>query len=159
MGGKTLETLTADLLLTAAYDATALAKAKSLVADFKQFINENKDEIEAIKGAGGNALVDLVALVRHAIHPQEPVVPVSAEVEESYRAWLADQEQAGVTFTTEQLKWLTAIKDHIAKSLAIEQADFDDVPFNRMGGLGKVHDLFGSRLPQLLDELNERLAA
>jgi len=43
--------------------------------------------------------------------------------------------------------------------LTIEPADFEDVPFNQMGGLGKVHQLFGDRLPKLLDELNERLAA
>jgi len=54
---------------------------------------------------------------------------------------------------------LAAIKDHIAQSLAIDQADFDAVPFNRMGGLGKVHQLFGDKLTKLLDELNERLAA
>ncbi len=117
-------------------------------------------EPEQIKGKGGGAaLVDLVALVRHAIHPKEPVVPVSAEVEENYQAWLAEQEKAGVKFTVEQRQWLAAIKDHIAQSLAIEQADFDDVPFNRMGGLGKVHQLFGDKLTKLLDELNERLAA
>ena len=28
-----------------------------------------------------------------------------------------------------------------------------------MGGLGKVYQLFGDRLPKILDELNERLAA
>jgi type I restriction enzyme R subunit len=116
-------------------------------------------EPETIKGAGGNALVDLVALVRHAIHPKEPVVAVSAEVDANYRAWLAEQEKAGVKFTAEQRQWLDAIKDHIAQSLAIEQSDFDDVPFNRMGGLGKVYQLFGDRLPKLLDELNDRLAA
>ena len=116
-------------------------------------------EPDSIKTGGGNALVDLVALVRHAIHPKEPVVAVRSEVEENYRAWLADKEKAGIVFTTEQRQWLDAIKDHIAQSLAIEQTDFDDVPFNRMGGLGKVHQLFGDRLPKLLDELNERLAA
>lgn len=210
---QVIDEVTPDTLIGAAYDATALAKAKSLVADFKQFIVEHKDEIEAIKllyskpyraglryrhvrelaaklnrspfmvkpddpqsvrhlwsvhqavepqaikGDGGNALVDLVALVRHAIHPQEPVVPVRAEVEEHYRAWFTEQEQAGAKFTPEQRQWLDAIRDHIAQSLAIEPADFEDVPFNQMGGLGKVHQLFGERLPKLLDELNERLAA
>lgn len=33
------------------------------------------------------------------------------------------------------------------------------VRFNRMGGLGKVYQLFGDKLPKLLDELNARLAA
>jgi type I restriction enzyme R subunit len=210
---QVIDEVTRDRLLSAHYDATSVEKAKSLVSDFKQFVRDNKDEIEAIrllyskpyraglryrhvrdlamklnrppfavkpddpdsvrvlwsahaaaepdsiKTGGGNALVDLVALVRHAIHPKEPVVAVRSEVEENYRAWLADKEKAGTIFTTEQRQWLDAIKDHIAQSLAIQQADFDDVPFNRMGGLGKVYQLFGDRLPILLDELNDRLAA
>ena len=195
-----------------------MARARSLVADFKQFIKDHKDEIEAIQllyskpyraglryrhvkelaaklnrppfairpddpesirmlwnaheatepqqikaKGGGAALVDLVALVRHAIHPQEPVLPVRATPEDSdaqvYAAWLAEQEQQGGQFTPEQRQWLDAIRDHIAQSLAIEPADFDDVPFTSMGGLGKVHQLFGDKLPKLLKELNERLAA
>jgi type I restriction enzyme R subunit len=97
--------------------------------------------------------------VRHAIYPKEPAVPVSEQVEKNYHDWLVEKEKAGVKFTADQQQWLDAIKDHIAQSLAIEQSDFDEVPFNRMGGLGKVHQLFGDRLPKLLDELNERLAA
>jgi type I restriction enzyme R subunit len=116
-------------------------------------------EPDSVKSAGGASLVDLVALVRHAIHPKEPAVPVSEEVEANYNAWLAEKEKAGVRFTAEERQWLDAIKNHIAQSLAIEQSDFDEVPFNRMGGLGKVYQLFGDRLPKLLDELNERLAA
>ena len=51
------------------------------------------------------------------------------------------------------------IKDHIAKSLRIDEDDFDYAPFNTIGGLGRVHDLFGDRLLVILDELNRRLAA
>ena len=63
------------------------------------------------------------------------------------------------TFTAAQLKWLDAIKDHIASSLSIERDDFEEVPFNRWGGLGGVYRVFGDDLDPLLDELNERLAA
>jgi len=38
-----------DQLLSAEFDAAALAKARSVVTSFKQFIEDNKDEIEAIK--------------------------------------------------------------------------------------------------------------
>ncbi|NBQ54804.1 MAG: restriction endonuclease subunit R, partial [Proteobacteria bacterium] len=114
---------------------------------------------DKVKGRGGGSLVDLIALVRHAIHPQEPLLPVGDEVESHYRAWIAEKQTAGLSFTAEQLAWLEAIKNHIAQSLAIAQEDFDDVPFNQMGGLGKVYQLFGDKLPVILDELNERLAA
>jgi len=104
-------------------------------------------------------VVDLIALVRHALDPQEPIVPFSSTVQERYEQWLTEQGQKGVIFTEEQRQWLDAIKDHIAKSLRIEEDDFDYAPFNTIGGLGRVHDLFGERLPGILDELNRRLAA
>lgn len=102
----------------------------------------------------------MIALVRHAIHPKEPVLPVKAEVEENYAKWLAEKAAAGVAFSEEQRRWLDAIRDHIAASLRIEQDELQDAtPFSAMGGLGKVYQLFGDTLPQMLDELNERLAA
>ena len=62
-------------------------------------------------------------------------------------------------FTEEQRQWLEAIRDHIATSLAIEPDDFEYVPFQQHGGLGKAAKLFGEELRPLLNELNEALAA
>jgi type I restriction enzyme R subunit len=196
-----------DVLLRAGFDAHALERAKSLVTNFRQFIEDNKEELEALRllysqpyrnglrykhvkelaaaiqrppvgttpdllwrafeavepekvqGRGGNKLVDVIALVRHALDPAQPLAPFGSTVEERYQRWLADQEAAGVTFTWDQRQWLDAIKDHIANSANIEQDDLDYAPFNVLGGLGKAYDLFGDRLSDILDELNERLAA
>ena len=116
-------------------------------------------EPQAVKAKGGSDLVDLIALVRHALDPKEPLVPYSSTVQQRYEEWLIEQNRQGIVFTDEQRQWLDAIRDHIAKSLRIDQDDFDEVPFNTIGGLGRVHDLFGERLPVILDELNRRLAA
>jgi type I restriction enzyme R subunit len=115
-------------------------------------------EPDKVRGRA-RGLADLVALVRHAIQPAEPVAPVAERVEERYAAWLEEKTKVGVKFRPEERRWLDAIKDHIATALAIEQDDFADVPFSNMGGLAKVHQLFGDRLPKLLEEMNERLAA
>jgi len=104
-------------------------------------------------------LVDLIALVRHALHPEEPVIPVQAEIEARYREWLEEQAGRGMAFTPEQRQWLDMIKDHIATSLAIVREDFQDPPFSQQGGLGKVYQLFGEKLDTVLNEMNERLAA
>jgi type I restriction enzyme R subunit len=204
-----IDEITQDELLSAGFDAAAKLKAQSLLADFRKFLEDNREEIEAIqilysqpyraglrysqlkelrnaierpplslkrpefrlwrlyeavepmsvKGKGGNALVDLVAIVRHALHPETPIIPVAEVVEERYKQWLAEQRDAGVVFTVDQRRWLDAIKDHIASSLRIEQDDFDDIPFSQLGGLGKAYQLFGDKLPIILEELNERLAA
>lgn len=64
-----------------------------------------------------------------------------------------------LSFTPDQLAWLSLIRDHIATSLSIEPEDLELSPFNQRGGLGKAHQLFGEQLPELLDELNAVLAA
>ncbi len=111
------------------------------------------------KGGGGRQLVDLIALVKHAIDGKTPLVPVEEVVEERYAAWLAEKAKAGVTFAAPQRKWLDAIKDHIAAALAIDAEALEDVPFKQMGGLGAAFEVFGDSLPTLLSEMNERLVA
>jgi type I restriction enzyme R subunit len=64
-----------------------------------------------------------------------------------------------VAFAPPQKKWLDAIKDHIAASLAIDAEALEDVPFKQMGGLGAAYQVFGESLPTLLSEMNERLVA
>jgi type I restriction enzyme R subunit len=80
-------------------------------------------------------------------------------VAQRFEAWLKTKAQAGVAFTDEQVAWLTLIRDHIATSLSIEPEDLELSPFNQQGGLGKAHQIFGEQLSNLLDELNEVLAA
>jgi type I restriction enzyme, R subunit len=51
------------------------------------------------------------------------------------------------------------IRDHIAANLGIEMQDFEYAPFNKEGGLGRVHQLFGPELPKVIEALNKELAA
>jgi type I site-specific restriction endonuclease len=204
---QVIDETTKDQLVRAGYDPKALEKAKSLITTFKQFIEDNKDEIEAIqvlysrpyraglryrhvkelaaalqkpplsaspirlwqayqavepqavKAAGGKQLVDVIALVRHAIDPNQPLCPIGMTVRERFQQWIEDQQAAGATFTKEQMQWLVAIRDHVASSLSIDHDDFEYAPFSQFGGLGKAYELFGDKLPQMLEELNARLAA
>jgi type I restriction enzyme R subunit len=210
---QVIDEQTPDQLIRAGFDAKALEKARSLVTSFRKFIEDNKDEIEALKvlysqpyraglkfrqikelagrlnqppfyidpshpetlgrlwqayevvepdnvrGKGGQQLVDVIALVRHAINPQTPLAPVGMTVEERYQQWITEKQAAGTAFTADQRKWLDAIKDHIASSLNIEQDDLEEVPFNQIGGMGRAYELFGDQLNAILDELNMRLAA
>ncbi len=204
---QVIDEVNKDVLLFAGQSQGAKDKAKTVLSNFRQFIEDNKDEIEAlqilysrpyrsglryrqvkelaealkrpplaapldrlwrayqlvepekVKGVGGKQLVDVVALVRHALDRNLPLVPVGMTVEERYQEWLGRQASAGLKYTAEQRKWLDAIKDHIASSLRIEQDDFDDVPFSGLGGLGKAYELFGEQLGSILEAMNEGLAA
>jgi type I restriction enzyme R subunit len=85
-------------------------------------------------------------------------------VQANFKAWLAQQqsvraEPVEAPFTQEQIHWLEMIRDHIAANLGIELEDFDYAPFSQQGGLGRVHQLFGEQLPQVMDELNRELVA
>jgi type I restriction enzyme R subunit len=109
-------------------------------------------------------LTDIVSLVRYTIERDEDsssvLEPYSETVNRRFSRWLEEQQKSrGKLFTAQQYQWLELIRDHIATSLTIEPGDFDDVPFNQHGGLGKAYQLFCEELPIILQELNERLAA
>lgn len=204
----TIDIITEDEVLEAGFSQSAEDKAAEVVDKFKQFIEDNKDEITAlqilysrpyterlnfehlkelsatinappylmnrgqvweayaalekskVKGAGGKRLLtDLVSLVRFAMEEDNELVPFPERVGANFKAWLASQENVGNMFDEEQQKWLGMIRDHIAANLSIDTEDFDYAPFSGEGGLGKVHQLFGEKLPEILNELNEGLAA
>lgn len=125
-----------------------------------------------VKGTSQRRLLtDLVSLVRFAMQQDNELVPYPERVHANFKAWLAQQSQlllprAGEgrgegfpCFTAEQIHWLEMIRDHIAANLGIEIEDFSYAPFEQEGGLGKVHQLFGAELPQVIETLNRELAA
>jgi type I restriction enzyme, R subunit len=112
-----------------------------------------------VRGNRTEVAADLVNLVRFALRQRGELMPRRSEVEGRFCAWLAQQQIAGVVFTTDQLRWLEAIRDHIASSLAVDVDDFDLDPFVAWGGLGRAQQVFGERFFPLLSELNEVLAA
>ncbi|MEJ8840101.1 type I restriction endonuclease subunit R [Ramlibacter sp. AN1133] len=110
-----------------------------------------------VKGTSARRiLTDLVSLVRFAMHQENELVPYPERVQANFNAWMAQQ---GKPFTPEQQHWLEMIRDHIAANLDIEMEDFELAPFINEGGLGKVHQLFGAELPNVIEELNRGLAA
>ena len=112
-----------------------------------------------VRGSGQQVLADIVSLVRYAIGETDDLAPFADRVHERFRGWLAMQETAGRSFTAEQIRWLEAIRDHIAGSVSIELNDFQYAPFNQRGGLARAHALFGEELPRILEELNLELVA
>jgi type I restriction enzyme, R subunit len=132
-------------------------------------------EKSKVRGASAQKiLTDLVSLIRFALHQEDELEPFADRVNANFKKWLDDQEglpasgdaqvnlsapKAGRKFTEEQLHWLEMIKEHIVGSLNIEKDDFDSVPFKPEGGLGKAYQLFGEDLWNIIDELNEVLAA
>ena len=104
-------------------------------------------------------LTDLVSLIRYTLGEDDTLVPYADRVAERYAAWLAQQEQAGVTFSATERWWLDRMVQVIASSAGINAADLDQPPFIENGGTdGALRDL-GPRAATLIDQLNSELTA
>jgi type I restriction enzyme, R subunit len=204
---QTIDEVSLDEVLDASYDQAALDKAKGRIETFRQWIEDNRDEITAlqllysrryanrlsfdevkalaeaiqrpplnespeglwnayetlerhlVRAGGGKQLVDIVSIVRHTIDPDQPLTPFGDVVQQRFNQWIEDQCAAGATFTGEQTAWLSKIAEHIATSVRMEREDFEYGWFAQNGSLGKAYELFGDRLDDVMNELNERLVA
>lgn len=123
---------------------------------YSQIENNPKTRTEKPK----QELVLLVSVIRKALKIDEHLTGYDLTVDRNFKQWIFAQN-AGKhnTFTEEQMHWLRMIKDFIANSFHFEQEDFELDPFNAHGGLGKFYQLFGDPYLEIIDELNEVLAA
>jgi type I restriction enzyme R subunit len=112
-----------------------------------------------VRGSGPRVLVDIVSLIRFETGLDAELTPFAEQVNARFATWLAAQEANGRAFSAEQRRFLELIRDHIANSYAIEKEDLDEVPFSQNGGLARVYQIFGDGYKDLLNELNEALAA
>jgi type I restriction enzyme R subunit len=101
------------------------------------------------------ALVDIISMVKHAAREQEPLFTASERVHRAF-----ETVTAGKQFSDEQQKWLERIRHHLVENLSIDRNDFENVPvFTRFGGWGRANKTFNNQLDNLLNELNEAIAA
>ncbi|MFM7276887.1 MAG: type I restriction-modification enzyme R subunit C-terminal domain-containing protein, partial [Microcystis aeruginosa] len=117
-------------------------------------------QIEAVPSNPTSELTALIALIRRVIGLDEVLTPHEKRIDKAFQTWVF-QKQAGasVKFNQEQMQWLRAIKDHIISSFALEREDLDYTPFDSMGGIGKLHQLFGDEMEAIIEELNTALVA
>ncbi len=104
-------------------------------------------------------LMALVAVVRKALQIDEYLVAFETVVDRNFQEWVFRKQAGATKFTEEQMHWLRMMKEYITNSFHIEREDFDYNPFNALGGLGKMWQLFGEQTDEIINELNEALAA
>ncbi|MCW5914220.1 MAG: DEAD/DEAH box helicase family protein [Chitinophagaceae bacterium] len=107
-----------------------------------------------------NDLIALVSVVRRAIGIDSLLTPYDKTVDRNFQQWIL-KKNAGQhnRFSREQMEWLYMLKDQIATSIHIEAEDLDYTPFDAKGGRGKMWQLFGDEMDEIIQELNEALAA
>jgi type I restriction enzyme R subunit len=108
-------------------------------------------EADKVRGAGVQKLLtDIISLVRFAMGETETLEPFAVTIEEKFQQWLM-----GKKFSSEQVCWLEKIKEHIITSVRIDVEDLQEMPQEAFQGV----QLFGNDLMNILNELNEVLAA
>ncbi len=117
--------------------------------------------IENVKANQPKAeLTALVSLVRHACGIDKTLAAFDSVINANYQKWILRQNAGNhKRFTPEQLDWLRMIKDHIISSYHLDLDDLDYTPFDAQGGRGKMYQLFGNEMEQIIKELNEVLVA
>ena len=105
-------------------------------------------------------LTALVSLIRKACGIDQKLTPYDKTIDDNFNKWIFKQHTGQHNrFSAEQLDWLRMIKDHVVSSYHIEIDDLDFTPFDAKGGRGKMHQLFGNEMNEIINELNEVLAA
>ncbi len=117
-------------------------------------------QLEKVNDQPKNELIALVSLIRKISGIDESLIPYDKTVDLNFQQWVFNKQAgAGAKFNEEQMQWLRMIKDYIAGSFHVEQDDFELDPFNKQGGLSKMWQLFGDSTSEIINELNEVLAA
>jgi len=194
-----LDDVSVDKVLIAGYSPIATEKARDIIQSFKEFIEKNKDELDALQvfymskkklewkaltelaakiktppycltpskvwqaykqlessrvhGLSKNKIADFVALLKFEFGKERELEPFAETIDKRFARWLSEQRAMNVSFTQEQLNWLEKIKEHIAETVEFSIEDFEDVPFNRMGGFGKARKVFGNRFNEIMEQL------
>ncbi|WP_405294743.1 DEAD/DEAH box helicase family protein [Algibacter sp. Ld11] len=105
-------------------------------------------------------LTALVSLIRRACGIDSELKAYDSTIEANFNKWIFKQHTGQHNrFSQEQLDWLRMIKDHVVSSYHIEIDDLDYTPFDAKGGKGKMHQLFGNQMNEIISEINEVLAA
>jgi type I restriction enzyme R subunit len=94
---------------------------KKLVSTRERFTLDRLRKVHAVRYH--KPLVDIISMVKHAAHEEEPLLTAEERV---FRAW--DRLTAGKYFTEMQKQWLERIRGHMIENLSIARKDFDDIP-------------------------------
>lgn len=201
-----IDQMNPDEVVTVGWAEENKDKAKELIEDFSQWMQENKDELLALQifynqpyrrreltytmikevleklqadkpllapmnvwrayealeqcnGSPRNQLTAIISLIRKVVGWDKMLTTFDKTIDKNFQDWVFRKQAGATKFNEEQMQWLRMIKEHITNSFHIERDDFDYNPFDALGGLGKMWQLFGEQAEDIINELNEVLAA
>jgi type I restriction enzyme R subunit len=117
------------------------------------------EALQKCNGSPRNELTAIISLIRKVSGLDTTLTTYDKTVDKNFQEWVFKKQAGATKFNEEQMQWLRMIKDYVISSFHIDKEDFDLNPFNAQGGLGKMWQLFGEQTEEIIDELNEALAA
>ena len=117
------------------------------------------ETLEQVSGSPLTDLTAIVSLVRRVCGIDTTLTAYDSTVDRNFKDWLFKKQAGAVKYNEAQMEWLRMIKDCIATSFHIDRENFDLDPLNKHGGLGRFYQLFGDKYEEIINELNEALAA
>lgn len=117
------------------------------------------EQLGQTKDSPRNELIALVSLVRNICEIDINLTSYDKTVDKNFKDWVFRKQAGALKFSEAQMHWLRMIKDFVANSFHIDRDDFDLSPFINEGGLTRFWELFGEQADQLINEINEALAA
>ena len=118
-------------------------------------------QLEDVRGENPkNELVALVSLIRRVAGIDPTLTAYHKTVDKNFQDWVFQRHSgSGEKFTEAQMAWLRLLKDHVATSFHVAVDDLDYTPFDAQGGRGRMWQLFGERMNEIIEELNDALVA
>jgi type I restriction enzyme R subunit len=117
------------------------------------------EALQQCNGSPRNELTAIVSLIRKVTGLDGTLTAYDKTVDKNFQEWVFKKQAGAIKFNEEQMQWLRMIKEYVVNSFHIEKEDFDLNPFNAQGGLGRMWQLFGVQTEEIINELNEVLAA
>ena len=128
---------------------------EELLEKLKMYNFDEKDLQRAYKHVNNKSLADIISIIKHAADFKVPILDARERVGRALDVIAGKHD-----FSEDQLKWLSYIREHLTKNLAISEKDFEIMPVSeRHGGLGRVKQVFGNDLDNLIHEINTAIAA
>ncbi len=97
-------------------------------------------------------VTDLISLVRFAMNTAPVLEPFEAHVHNRYATWLASKAAAGASFSADERAWLDKLRDRIIASGSVSRE-----ALKASNDLGPAWRVFGDRLDEVMEEMNEVL--
>jgi type I restriction enzyme R subunit len=111
------------------------------------------------EGSQQRLLTDLVALIRFELGVDTELRPYADTVRRNFQEWVFRKQAGNVKFSEAQMAWLRGLRDFIAESVHLDRDDLELGTLGQQGGLARMYQLFGDEMEEIIDELNEQLAA